>query len=102
MIARVVSYILIFLSCQIFAAQPVDYLKQIKPIFSEACYRCHGPAAQKNGLRLDTAAFALKGSDEHKVIVPGKSSESLMVKMIEGSVKGKPRMPFKGSPLSDE
>ena len=102
MTVRIASCILIFSGSQIFAADTVDYLKQIKPIFSEACYRCHGPAAQKHGLRLDTAAFARKGSDENKVIIPGKSSESLLIKMITGTATGRPQMPFKGAPLSDE
>src|SRR5690348_8311089 len=94
--------ILFFLSGRIFAGDSIDYLKQIKPIFSESCLRCHGSSAQKKGLRLDTAASALKGSDENKVIVPGKSSESLLIKMVAGTAPGRPQMPFKNNPLSEE
>ena len=43
------------------AAGPVDYLKQVKPLLRERCYACHGPLKQKAGLRLDTAALAIKG-----------------------------------------
>jgi hypothetical protein len=43
------------------AAGTVDYLKQVKPLLRERCYACHGPLKQKAGLRLDTAALAIKG-----------------------------------------
>ena len=35
------------------------------------------------------------------MILPGKSAESLLVKMIGGQIEGK-RMPMTGDPLSDE
>ena len=38
------------------AAEPVDYLRDIKPILRERCYACHGALKQKAKLRLDTAA----------------------------------------------
>src|SRR4051794_9995185 len=51
------------------AAGPVDYVKEIKPILVENCYKCHGAAAQKGGLRLDTAALAIKGGDTGPAII---------------------------------
>ncbi|MBK8002030.1 MAG: hypothetical protein IPK15_25875 [Verrucomicrobia bacterium] len=32
-----------------------DYLREVKPMLAEHCYRCHGASQQKGGLRLDTA-----------------------------------------------
>ena len=53
------------------ADEPVDYLKQIRPILRERCIACHGSLKQEGGLRLDTAALAIKGGDSGPVIVPG-------------------------------
>jgi len=52
------------------------------------------------GLRLDSPK-ALAGGLSGKVILPGKSAESLLVKMIGGQIEGK-RMPMTGDPLTDE
>ena len=52
------------------------------------------------GLRLDSSK-ALAGGLSGKVILPGKSAESLLVKMIGGQIEGK-RMPMTGDPLTDE
>jgi len=52
------------------------------------------------GLRLDSSK-ALAGGLSGKVILPGKSAESLLVKMIGGQIEGK-RMPMTGDPLTEE
>lgn len=57
-------------------ATTVDYNRDIRPIFSENCYACHGPDQNKRkaGLRLDVKEEALKklGSGGF-AIAPGKS-----------------------------
>lgn len=55
----------------------VDYNFHIRPIFSDKCFKCHGPDANKRqaGLRLDTEAgayAALKDNPGAHAIVPGK------------------------------
>ena len=52
------------------------------------------------GLRLDSSR-ALAGGLSGKVILPGKSAESPLVKMIGGQIEGK-RMPMTGDPLTGE
>src|SRR6266571_8614051 len=57
----------------------VTYAKDIRPIFEESCFRCHGEEKQKGELRLDSLEAVLKGGEEGKVIVPGTSKKSLLV-----------------------
>ena len=88
--------------CQGLAAAPVDYVKEVKPLLADNCYSCHGANAQKSGLRVDTAALAIKGGDDGPAIAPGKGSDSLMVKALLGTAKDIHRMPLKKPPLADE
>ena len=57
----------------------VTYAGDIKAIFDKSCIKCHGAEKAKAKLRLDSLAAALKGSEEGKVIEPGKSAESVLV-----------------------
>jgi mono/diheme cytochrome c family protein len=68
-----------------FTQRPVDYLREVKPIFAEHCISCHGPSKQRSDLRLDTAAFARKGGNSGAVIVPGKSGASKLIKALAGA-----------------
>src|SRR5438105_11357736 len=68
------------------AAAPtqVDYGRDVLPILSDKCYHCHGPdeKARKAKLRLDTKEGAFRVKDGKAVIMPGKSSESELVRRI--------------------
>jgi hypothetical protein len=56
----------------------VDFQRDIRPILSGRCFKCHGPAAQKSGLRLDVRERALK----RKVIVPGRPDTSRLIARV--------------------
>ncbi len=82
-----------------FAAQAVDFEKDIRPVLRERCVECHGAEKQKAGLRLDARSLALKGGDDGPVIVAGKSAESAIFQRITSTDKDE-RMPSKGDPLT--
>ena len=67
------------------AAEPVDYLRDVKPVLTKHCYGCHGSEKQKAGLRLDTAAAALKGGNTGPAIIPGKPADSLIIHALTGT-----------------
>lgn len=65
----------------------ISYNFDIRPIFSDKCFACHGPDASKRkaGLRLDEkeSAFApLKETKGAFALVPGKPQESEVYKRI--------------------
>jgi cytochrome c553 len=86
------------------AAKKVDFARDIQPIFATRCYTCHGADMAEGGLRLHQKKTALAGGDSGKVIIPGKSADSLLIKYVTGQNKSGLRMPpeTQGSPLSDE
>jgi mono/diheme cytochrome c family protein len=91
---------LLFLSTSL-AAAPVDFVRDVQPLFKEHCYACHGSHKQEAAFRLDHKPSAMKGGDFGTAILPGKSADSRLVHAIEGK-NPKMRMPRKGDPLSAE
>jgi mono/diheme cytochrome c family protein len=80
------------------AEDPVDYLKQVKPVVQARCYACHGVLKQKGGLRLDTAAMAIRGGSE-PAIAPGDVDASPLFDRVSAEVGNPDRMPPEGEPL---
>ena len=78
------------------AADPKDlefFESQVRPLLAARCLECHGPDAQKGGLRLDTGAGLRTGGDSGAVVTAGKPDESLLVEAIgyRGDIKMPPR-----------
>src|SRR5579872_6318196 len=67
------------------SASSVDYKKDIQPILNENCTVCHKGASAPAALRLDSAAGVFQGGASGKVVVPGKSSESILAQRISAT-----------------
>ncbi|MEW6156472.1 MAG: PSD1 and planctomycete cytochrome C domain-containing protein [Verrucomicrobiota bacterium] len=68
------------------ASDPVDFLRDVQPIFARHCLSCHGPEKQKNGFRLDVKEVALRGGDTHGIAIrPGNSAESPLIGYVSGT-----------------
>jgi hypothetical protein len=64
-------------------AGEVRFNRDIRPIMSDTCFKCHGPSQQKANLRLDLPESATKKAKSGKIpIVPAKSSESEIIRRI--------------------
>jgi len=65
-------------------AQQVDFSRDIKPILSDTCYKCHGPdaAQRKADMRLDLQSVALADERVPVIIVPGAPGKSELWRRI--------------------
>ena len=62
------------------AAENISYNRDVRPILSDTCFKCHGPDKnhREAKLRLDERDAALA----KKAFVPGKPAESELIKRI--------------------
>ena len=82
------------------ATRPVDFEKDIQPIFEKSCQSCHGPEKQKGGYRLDAKEAAFKGGENYNpAIKPMNSADSPLIHFVAGLVPDM-KMPEKGEPLT--
>jgi len=65
------------------AAEPLQYNRDVRPILTNACFKCHGPAMRKGGVRLDVRDAAVKPVRSGAVpIQPGRPEKSELVRRI--------------------
>lgn len=83
----------VVLSLTVWADSP-DFVRDVQPVLSRSCEKCHGGKMQMGGLRLDAKAAALK------VIRPGDAAASELYKRVAG-IGDQARMPMGGKPLPE-
>ncbi|WP_254506933.1 c-type cytochrome domain-containing protein [Anatilimnocola floriformis] len=83
---------------------PIDFEKEILPIFRRNCLACHSATEAQSDLTLETPQTILKGGSEGPAVVAGKGAESLLIKLAarqkepvmpppDNDVKAKPLTP---------
>ena len=82
-------------------AAPVDFAKDIQPIFAEHCTECHGPDKQKAGLNLaDPASLRAELKSGEHAVVPGKPDQSeLIYRLTTTDADEQMPPPDEGKPL---
>jgi cytochrome c553 len=77
----------------------IDFARDVEPILSGNCVKCHGPEKQKGGLRFDSRDAAFKaGESGDMAIVPGAPAKSSLIRRVT-SHDGDEQMPPKGERL---
>ena len=64
------------------AAVPIDFERDILPIFTRYCFNCHGKSSPQLSLDLRTARSTMRGSQNGPVIVKGSLEKSLLWKKV--------------------
>ena len=86
-ISRCSAVLLTWLLCHTppVRSAPADFTREVRPILSRHCFKCHGPddKARKAKLRLDVRESAIgEAKSGERPIVPGKPDESELVRRI--------------------
>lgn len=82
------------------SAQTPDFDREVLPIFETSCTLCHGAELQESQLRLDSEAAVMQGGVSGRIVTPGDSDASLLVRRLLG--QDEPQMPMGGDPLSPD
>jgi WD40 repeat protein len=81
--------------------EPVSYDKDIEPILAAKCAFCHSGNVKESKLDLASYETLMKGGKRGAAVVPGKSAESLIVRLAGKT--DRPSMPPKSEePLTPE
>lgn len=78
--------------------ETIEFNRDVRPILSDKCFRCHGPDrnSREADLRLDTEAGLVGTGDSTGAVTPGKLDESELFRRIS-SLDDDERMPPPGS-----
>lgn len=80
----------------VLAADAPSFERDVRPILSRYCFKCHGPdeGQRQSGLRLDVREAAIKSADSGKVaIAPGKPEASELIRRINFEDGSDEKMP---------
>ena len=82
---------------------PVDFARDVQPIFAQHCYKCHDGGSRKGGLQLDTKERALAGGDSGPMLARGDPANSKIIHLVSGHDPKEVMPPKgKGDPLTPQ
>ncbi len=83
------------------AERPVQFVRDVQPIFRKRCFECHAEGNEEGGLNLGRQARVMEGGRQGPVLERGNSAGSRLVHLVAGLEKDQ-RMPPDGEPLTPE
>jgi len=83
------------------AGRVVDFRRDVLPVLSRHCFSCHADDKTEGALKLNSHDKLLAGGQSGPAVVPGKSAESLLIRLTAGHDPDRV-MPAEGEPLSAE
>ena len=79
-------------------AAPVEFEKDVAPIFRSYCAGCHNDRDYEGDFSLETYRGLREGGDDGDPIMEGNAAASLLIGLIEH--RAKPNMPPKDEPAA--
>ncbi|EMI21493.1 secreted protein containing Cytochrome C, Planctomycete domain protein, partial [Rhodopirellula maiorica SM1] len=67
---------------QITPQQRRFFEKEVRPLLSEQCYKCHSEKSTKGGLRVDSRSSLLMGGESGSAIEPGDADASVLMEAV--------------------
>jgi hypothetical protein len=80
------------------ATRTVDFRRDVHPILSARCFKCHTGKEPSSGVRLDDLDEITGESTGAPLVTVGRSAENRLIELVEGRDKSL-RMPPTGDPL---
>lgn len=83
----------------------VSFKNDVQPILAANCVECHKEGADEdaaNGLKMDSYAGVMQGTQFGRVVIPGDALTSALVMLIEGRADSSIAMPHNGEPIDPE
>ena len=90
---------LLIANARAFSQEESQLSAEARGVLAHSCTKCHGQQKQKGGLRLDTRDAAMKGGEDGAVILPGKPTESELLRRVTLAKGHEDAMPPKDGTL---
>ena len=76
--------VLVLLAVPALAAEPAGFNRDIRPLLSNRCFKCHGPDVRESGLNLAdrASAVAAAAGGGSPAIVPGRSAAGELMRRV--------------------
>ena len=90
--------VLTLLPCVATETAVPQFERDVLPIFTQYCWKCHGEGGREAGLDFRTAPLVFRGSDKGSVLVKGSAAQGLIYqKLVSGQMPpGKELKPREG------
>lgn len=80
---------------------PVEFVKDVQPIFRKHCFECHSADHEDGGVNLGIRQRAMQGGDNGPILAPGDSTNSRLIHLV-AAVDKEQVMPPETTGLSRE